>query len=173
VQSEIEMVRQLQAGRPYVDVMADLSKLQARLEAKSHSITRFFYLISLTSLPNFTKAVKTAALVETKRRLAITAIAVRRYELKHGQPPQTLAALVPEFLPSVPLDWRGGETLKYRAGAGGKLMLYSVGIDGRDDGGDYRPATTGAKTGLCEGPDAVWPMAVQRSQPRLSAQATP
>src|SRR6185295_7567176 len=158
VQREIELARQLKAGRPYSEVREGFTKLQSRIEAKSHSVTRYFYLISLLCLPDYGKALPTVARVETKRRLAITAIALRRHELKHGQPAPTLSALVPEFLPSIPRDCMDRETLKYRPSNQGRWMLYSVGVDGRDDGGDFRPTKAGGKTGLCEGPDAIWPM---------------
>ncbi len=57
------------------------------------------------------------------RRAARTLVAIRRYELKNGEPPATLAALVPEFLPAVPLDPFDKMPLRYRLSAGEKLKI--------------------------------------------------
>ncbi len=52
------------------------------------------------------------------RRAARVLVAIRRYELKHGQPPVTLSALVPEYLPAVPLDPFDKMPLRYRLSVG-------------------------------------------------------
>ena len=43
---------------------------------------------------------------------------------------------MPEFVPSVPLDPVDGQPLRYLANADGTFLLYSVGENGKDDGGD-------------------------------------
>ncbi|HEV3023824.1 MAG TPA: DUF1559 domain-containing protein, partial [Pirellulales bacterium] len=55
----------------------------------------------------------------------------------HGQPPEQLVTLVPEYLLAVPEDPFSGRTLIYRAESP-NFVVYSVGRDRRDDGG--RPA---------------------------------
>jgi hypothetical protein len=77
--------------------------------------------------------------IETARRVVITAIALKRFQLKHGQWPETLAELAPEFFQTAPLDPYDGKPLKYRPNADGTFLLYSVGEDGVDDGGDFSP----------------------------------
>src|SRR5678810_153039 len=62
-----------------------------------------------------------------------TAIALKRYELKHGKSPTDLAALVPEFLPAVPIDLMIGKPLHYRVNPDNSFTLYSVGNDGCDN----------------------------------------
>ena len=74
--------------------------------------------------------------VEAAREMVITAIALRRYQLKSGNYPPDLNTLVPEFLPAVPLDPMDGQPLRYRPKANGTFLLYSVGENGKDDGGD-------------------------------------
>jgi hypothetical protein len=101
---------------------------------------------------------------ETFRRLAITAIAIRRYQLGHNSTPRDLQRLAPEFLSSVPIDLMSGKPLCYRLNPDGSWMLYSVGVDGKDDGGDPRPVTTDGKLGLWEGRDALWPAAVMQEE---------
>jgi hypothetical protein len=56
--------------------------------------------------------------------------------LRHGQLPETLDELVPDFLPSVPIDPNGGKPLRYHPNSDGTYLLYSVGENGVDDGGD-------------------------------------
>jgi hypothetical protein len=68
--------------------------------------------------------------------MTLAAIALRRFQLRHGQLPPSLEALVPEFLPAVPYDCMVGQPLRYRLKADGGYVLYSVGEDGKDDGGD-------------------------------------
>ncbi len=74
--------------------------------------------------------------IETAKQIVITAIALKRYELKHGAYPADLNALVPEYLPTVPRDPVDGQPLGYRLNADGTFLLYSVGENGKDDGGN-------------------------------------
>lgn len=95
---------------------------------------------------------------ETDRSMVLCAIALKRYSLRHSKPAPDLNALVPEFLPSVPTDYMDGKPLKYRLNADGAWLLYSVGNDGRDDGGDPSPAKPDQTYPLIwRGKDVVWP----------------
>lgn len=72
-----------------------------------------------------------------KRRLAAAALAARLYAAEHDDRlPSTLDDLVPKYLPAVPFDpmVADGSAIRYVA-SGNTPMLYSVGSDGRDDGG--------------------------------------
>lgn len=60
-------------------------------------------------------------LVQADRRAARLLVAVRRYELTHGSPPNGLVALVPEFLPAVPLDPFDLMPFRYRLSAGEQI----------------------------------------------------
>jgi hypothetical protein len=74
-----------------------------------------------------------------KSRFAATQIilALRRYQLESGALPQTLDALVPNYLPQVPGDDFDGQPFRYLAE---KKLLYSVGENLQDDGGVARDA---------------------------------
>jgi hypothetical protein len=74
--------------------------------------------------------------VEAARQMTVTAIALKRYQLKHGNYPPNLDSLVPEFVPTVPLDPVDGKPLRYQPKADGTFLLYSIGENGVDDGGD-------------------------------------
>ena len=95
---------------------------------------------------------------ETERSIVICAVALKRYTLRHGSPPASLDALVPEFLSAVPIDYMDGKPIKYRLDAEGSFVLYSVGEDGKDDGGDTTllPDKTNRRN-LWDRKDWVWP----------------
>jgi hypothetical protein len=75
---------------------------------------------------------------------AAAALAAERYRLKHGRWPETLDALVPEFLTRVPDDpYATGRRLRIAKLPDG-IAIYSVGTDLNDDGGKIvRPAVPG------------------------------
>ena len=70
-------------------------------------------------------------------RAARAALAVERYRLKRGGLPASLQDLVPEYLKTVPLDPFDGKPLRFRK-LGRGFMVYSVGPDGKDEGGRGR-----------------------------------
>lgn len=95
---------------------------------------------------------------ETARRICVTAIALKRYHLQHGAYPEKLDGLVPAFLPSVPIDFMDGKPLRYRLRPDDDYILYSVGVDGIDDGGDPRPPPSAVfRLPWDRGRDIVWP----------------
>lgn len=79
---------------------------------------------------------KTLAYVRT----AQTALAVERWRLKHdGHPPDSLSELVPDFLPSVPIDPFGDNPLRYKTNGLG-YTIYSIGPDYEDNNGKEETA---------------------------------
>lgn len=100
--------------------------------------------------------------VETEKNMVVTALALKRYELKHGKPATALTDLVPEFLAAVPIDRMDGKPLRYHLNADGSFKLYSVGLNGTDEGGDPTPDKPLEHFGnIWQGKDAVWPVAVR------------
>ena len=71
---------------------------------------------------------------DQRMRTLNVALALAAYRSDHGGYPERLEALSPRYLPELPQDVFTGESLQYRATAGGYL-LYSVGANGEDDGG--------------------------------------
>jgi hypothetical protein len=67
--------------------------------------------------------------------LARVACALERYRLEHGEFPDRLEALAPKFIDPLPHDPINGEAFKYRRTGEGRFILYSVGWNGKDDGG--------------------------------------
>jgi hypothetical protein len=100
----------------------------------------------------------------TLHEMVITAIATKRYELKHGKAPADLSALVPEFLPALPLDMIDGQPLRYQLVENGRFTLYSVGANGHDDGGAGAPGSVDNHVGYPQpwtGKDWVWPQTMK------------
>jgi hypothetical protein len=68
--------------------------------------------------------------------MARLACALERHRLATGAYPTELTALVPTFLQTIPPDPAGGGELHSRRSDEGRFVLYSVGRNGRDDGGN-------------------------------------
>jgi hypothetical protein len=83
--------------------------------------------------------VATTMTSETTRQIVITAIALKRYQIKYGTYPSDLNSLAPEFVTAPPADPADGKPLRYHRNADGMFQLYSIGINGNDDGGDPTP----------------------------------
>jgi hypothetical protein len=78
--------------------------------------------------------------VFARLQVARTALAIERWRLSHEKRvPDSLSELVPDYLPSVPLDSFDDQPLRYRKLARGYLV-YSIGSDLKDDGGKEKPA---------------------------------
>lgn len=71
---------------------------------------------------------------DMQSRRLLLALAMRCYYLDHGNFPQALGELTPQYLDSVPLDPFSGSIFVYRRLPDG-FLLYSIGPNGRDDGG--------------------------------------
>jgi hypothetical protein len=83
--------------------------------------------------------------LEARRRAAVTAVATQRSRLdRKGALVERLEDLVPQFLPSVPLDPFDGQPLRYKGLPAG-FEVYSIGADGRDNGGLERPSKGNVK----------------------------
>ena len=96
--------------------------------------TPFNFLTRLLSpfLMNFARK---AAYAQASVDLARGAVALERYRLAHGEYPDSLDALVPQFMEEIPHDVIGGGPLHYRLTNDGQFVLYSVGWNQQDDGG--------------------------------------
>jgi hypothetical protein len=86
-------------------------------------------------LPALGKISEKSAYAQGATDLARIACALERYRLVHNSFPETLDALAPEFLKTIPHDIIGGQPLKYRRTDDGQFVLYSVGWNETDDGG--------------------------------------
>ena len=102
-------------------------------------------------LPVFAGVQLSEVNADTQNALLLTTLALHAYKLDHGAYPATLSALTPRYLQSIPTDpFALSGPLRYKPrGARYQLYsLYSVGPDGRDDGGKaiFDPTKLAPKT---------------------------
>jgi hypothetical protein len=90
-------------------------------------------LVSLM-MPAVWKVVDGAEREDQLHRNLHVAFALAAYQREHGGYPKNLEALAPAYLAQVPSDQFSGKALIYRPAEGGYL-LYSVGVNGRDEQG--------------------------------------
>jgi len=156
-QAMLEVPRQTLLTGSFVSARARATNELRRLRPTGDSgFVRHFPSDMLA--PAVERACAKAARLEVQREMTVTAIALKRYSLRHGKLPPTLALLIPEFLSETPKDLIDGRSLRYRLRADGSFLLYSVNEDGKDDGGDPRPASPASQNYYFgNGRDMVWP----------------
>lgn len=134
----------------------------ARLKALGlHPLTPYGILPSML-LPALDKAHPKAARQNVTARLAEIACALERFRLRHGGYPEGLDPLTPEFMDTVPADPMNRKPFGYRRTEEGHFRLWSVGMNGRDDGGVMMTPDKNDREG-----DWVWPGMVPGPEPTL------
>lgn len=157
----------IESYNPTIDVirpsMSDKAVAEAKRMVSSHSP---YSLLAAIAVPSYSKAMQTTARNQTKVNLALIACAVERYRLANGQYPETLDALVPQFADILPHDVIGGQPLHYwrtddspsqsSGAASGKYVLYSIGWNEKDDGGQIVRKKDGSVDTYSNEGDWVW-----------------
>jgi len=100
---------------------------------------KMYYLFFALVAPIFEDAESKFAQIGTHTNHCRLACALERFRLARGDYPDRLEDLVPKFLPSLPVEIVNGEPYHYRRLANGRFVLYSVGTDLKDDGGEIDP----------------------------------
>ena len=120
-------------------------------------------ILSRMFLPALTGAISKACRAQVFTQLAIAACALERHWLARGSYPESLAALAPEFGP-LPPDPMSGQPFRYERTADGRFRLWSIGWNGKDDGGTVAltgtPASKSRNINFEQG-DWVWPVPQQ------------
>jgi hypothetical protein len=91
-------------------------------------------LLTRIIVPAFNRFLLQDNLAVTHHVEAQTAIALTRYRFTHGAFPAKLEALVPDYLDDLPVDPFDGKPLRF-VSKPEKFLIYSIGPDGKDDGG--------------------------------------
>jgi len=99
---------------------------------------------ALMVFPAISASVKKFAKIQSQVDLARVANALERFRLAHGEYPETLDPLAPQFIAQLPHDLINGLPLYYRRTEDGSFVLYSVGWDEKDDGGKIFFTESGA-----------------------------
>jgi len=114
-------------------------------------------LLGSDTVQSVARSLERVQICEAARSMTLTAIALKRYQLRHQSYPGNLSALVPEFLPEVPRDPVDGHPLRYQKLTDSSFLLYSIGSDNVDNGGDATAPAVGRVIQWQRGRDWVWP----------------
>jgi hypothetical protein len=121
-------------------------------------------LLARLMLPALTRTPQKFAYAQSALDMARVACALERCRLAQGEYPESLDALSPRLIETVPHDVIGGQPLKYRRTDNGKFALYSVGWNGTDDGGTVVSRKPSKLTIDYDNGDWVWAGQVMGSQ---------
>jgi hypothetical protein len=124
-------------------------------------------------MPALDNAVRRSARAQVSVDAARLACALERQRLTRGEYPETIEALVPQFLETIPNDVIDGNPLRYRRTADGGYTLYSIGWNQRDDNGEiaWRKDKRDSTVDLNEG-DWVWQMPGKPIRPSADGAAS-
>jgi len=114
---------------------AETAKNDAALEKELNGGFYPYKIFASLLLPAVEGAVNHFATTQAEIDEALVACALERYRLAHGQFPDTLDALSPQFADKIPHDLITGGPLKYHRTEDGQFILYSVGWNEKDDAG--------------------------------------
>jgi hypothetical protein len=108
---------------------------RVKLGQQSPNVVPRFCIISAMILPAISRNFAREADTIARLRAAQTALAIERFRREHGQTlPVSLEELVPVYCKSAPTDPYDGHPLRFKTLDSG-YVIYSIGNDGRDDGG--------------------------------------
>jgi hypothetical protein len=141
--------------RVFPDVVANGDRALEKMRAGPYTI------FAKMLLPAVSKAARKSARMQISVDAARVAGALERSRLTDGKFPDTLDALVPRFIEKIPTDVIDGKPLRYRLKPDGSYVVYSVGWNQTDDGGEV--AWTKGKepsVDITKG-DWVWQMPVR------------
>ena len=159
-QAAINAVRQAKSAGNLRRLVKEFEQSRAGIKARHPSANKWLDYSAADTLDRFLVRIRT---VEIERSLLIAAIALKRYELKQGQYPDTLDVLSPAFTAEPPRDPMDGQPLRYRRETEGGFWLYSIGENGTDDGGNPELLAEARKQ-WWRARDAVWPQPATREQ---------
>ena len=94
------------------------------------------HMLTTITLPIFVPIIVRYHGRKTDLHATAVVIAVRQFEQTHRRPPGVLQDLVPSYLAQVPVDSFSNEPLRFRRRADGKWVVYSVGPNQVDEGGE-------------------------------------
>jgi hypothetical protein len=163
MQAALATIRSLKAHQPWIEARIPQEQALTNLNRLNSTGGQIRYWLSLRAIPNISRAVETALRNETERQMTLTGIALARFRLAHGSFPQDLRDLSPQWIAQPPYDPMSGKALHYRPSSDGGFLLYSVGLDGIDDGGNPASESSANRFGFWDGRDVVWPSPAQRT----------
>jgi hypothetical protein len=120
------------------DAYVGFGTLTDKREDERKEVYSPFTVMAKMLSPALARAESRAARSQTMNYLTITVCALERHRLAQGAYPEKLEQLVPKFMSKPLLDPMNAQPFHYRRTDDGWFLLYSVGEDGKDDGGVFR-----------------------------------
>lgn len=114
------------------------AKFDSESAAKQYA-PGIFGLVASSTMTAYQGIADRALMVQARINQARIACALERHFIKHQAYPDQLSALVPQYLPAVPLDPMDARPMRYQKTTAGRYKLWSLGFDGDDDGGKVIP----------------------------------
>jgi hypothetical protein len=128
--------RMLKIGRAdYMEAQPLIDALQSDAsEWRTHYLRNRYRVLVAMVVPAWVRMKQDETKGEAALAVAELAFALKLHKADHGEYPESLDVLSPAFLPVIPADPCTGKPLVYvRQGEG--FLVYSVGLNGKDDGG--------------------------------------
>ena len=117
-------------------------EVEAELDAMVKApIGKFAHIMTLLLVAGISYSAQAFADTAARRDAADVALAAELYRRRHGKWPDKMDQLVPEFLPTVPVDPFDGKPMRMTVSAEG-FKAYSIGRDDTDDGGKLSDQVT-------------------------------
>lgn len=137
----------------------------ARIELKQASAgPRIYDVFARLFVPMGTSIQRRFVQSQCTADLAVVALMLERHWLRHGGYPESLDRLDSDLVDSpkgIPKDCITGEPPRYRPTSDGSFVLYYVGWNGSDEGGQVVERAKGAGGADISQGDWVWPQIVQ------------
>jgi hypothetical protein len=114
----------------------------------NHSIKKWIYMLNVMSIPAISGCIQNAAATQTQVDQTLIACVLERYRIARGSYPDSLNALVPDYLAKLPNSPITGKPMNYSLNPDGTFLLWSPG---------WNLKSLGGKPGKFKGDgDIVW-----------------
>jgi len=108
------------------------------LDKATRCFPRVIYALATLAHEDFFSVVgMRAVLAQATLHQAAIACAIERYRLENMRIPERLDDLVPTYLAKIPCDPCDGHPMRYKLEDDGNAVIYSIGRNGIDDGGQF------------------------------------
>ncbi len=111
-------------AKAYHEARKELEKFDSDFKSRPKGI------VTALLMPALSRAVESAARADARHRTARLALAAASYRADHGNLPESLDALVPDYMAIIPRDPFDGKPMKYLVTDDGAI-IYTIGSDGK------------------------------------------
>jgi hypothetical protein len=121
---------------PYWKRSLELSSDDEVRALQQQTLGKIRYLFVMLLTPAYDKVLDTIVVSDGNRDGVFLGLALELYHREHSKWPGSLGELSPQWLPELPVDRLTGNALHYKV-VNDRPVVYSVGLDGDDDGGRW------------------------------------